>query len=124
MLICMDSSTSSPGKASPSPLEPAQIRTVLEPVPVSDNDKGRPAPKPLSTEGSFIPGESEEDGIIRKEYVLVGDVRALEFNRAVDGKLLPVPPFMQIPHHTTHRTQHSPPKDTSRASHCCVSPCG
>ncbi|KAF8558554.1 kinase-like protein [Imleria badia] len=76
------SSTSSRDKASPNPLEHAQIRTDVEPDPISD--KARPAPKPLSTEGSFIPGESEEDGIIRKEYVLVGDVRALEFNRAVD----------------------------------------
>ncbi|KAG6840395.1 hypothetical protein C0991_006990 [Blastosporella zonata] len=40
--------------------------------------------KPLSTEGSFIPGETEEDGILRREYVLVGDTRAVEFNRAVD----------------------------------------
>lgn len=47
--------------------------------------KGRIAPKPLSTEGSIIPGESEEDGLIRKEYVLVGDIRALEFTQAVDG---------------------------------------
>lgn len=45
----------------------------------------------MSAEGSIIPGETEEDGIIRKEYVLVGDVRTFEFNRAVDGKLLPVP---------------------------------
>lgn len=40
--------------------------------------------KPLSTEGSFIPGETEEDGMLRREYVLVGDTRALEFNKAVD----------------------------------------
>ncbi|KAH0831348.1 kinase-like protein [Lanmaoa asiatica] len=73
------------GPSSRSPLEPVQIRTDVEPDPVPENDNGRPAPKPLSTEGSIIPGESEEDGIIRKEYVLVGDVRALEFNRAVDG---------------------------------------
>ncbi|KAJ7291463.1 other/ULK/ULK protein kinase [Mycena rebaudengoi] len=43
-----------------------------------------PLPRPLSTEGSFIPGETEEDGILRREYVLVGDTRAVEFNRAVD----------------------------------------
>jgi serine/threonine-protein kinase ULK2 len=42
---------------------------------------------PLSTEGSIIPGETEEDGLLRREYVLVGDTRAVEFNRAVDGKL-------------------------------------
>ncbi|RDB17199.1 Serine/threonine-protein kinase ATG1 [Hypsizygus marmoreus] len=40
--------------------------------------------KPLSTENSFIPGETEEDGMLRREYVLVGDTRAVEFNRAVD----------------------------------------
>lgn len=40
--------------------------------------------KPLSTEGSFIPGETEEDGQLRREYVLVDDTRAVEFNRAVD----------------------------------------
>ena len=70
----------------------------MEPDPGASNDKGRRALKPFSSEGSVIPGESEEDGIIRKEYVLVGDVRALEFNRAVDGKSSPSRLFMQIPH--------------------------
>jgi serine/threonine-protein kinase ULK/ATG1 len=28
-------------------------------------------------EGSYIPGETEEDGILRREYVLVGDGRAV-----------------------------------------------
>lgn len=37
-------------------------------------------------ESSVIPGETEEDGLLRREYVLVGDTRALEFNRAVDGE--------------------------------------
>jgi serine/threonine protein kinase len=46
--------------------------------------------KPLSTEGSIIPGETEEDGILRREYVLVGDTRAVEFTRAVDGKCIPI----------------------------------
>lgn len=46
----------------------------------------RQAPRPLSTEGSIIPGETEEDGMLRREYVLVGDTQAVEFNRAVDGK--------------------------------------
>ncbi|KAF9262766.1 Pkinase-domain-containing protein [Marasmius fiardii PR-910] len=40
--------------------------------------------RPGSAEGSVIPGETEEDGILRREYVLVGDTRAVEFNRAVD----------------------------------------
>lgn len=44
-----------------------------------------PSTGPLSTEGSIIPGETEEDGQLRREYVLVGDTRAVEFNRAVDG---------------------------------------
>ncbi|KAI0356963.1 Pkinase-domain-containing protein [Trametes cingulata] len=44
-------------------------------------------PKPLSAntpETSSIPGETEEDGMLRREYVLVGDRRAVEINRAVD----------------------------------------
>jgi len=49
--------------------------------------QGQRSNKPLSTEGSFIPGETEEDGILRREYVLVGDTRAVEFTRAVDGEL-------------------------------------
>lgn len=48
-------------------------------------ERPRP-PKALSTEGSIIPGETEEDGILRREYVLVGDTQAVEFNRAIDGR--------------------------------------
>ncbi|KAH9997071.1 kinase-like protein [Russula vinacea] len=44
----------------------------------------RPVLRPLSTEGSVIPGETEEDGLLRREYVLVGDTQAVEFNQAVD----------------------------------------
>ncbi|KAI8989164.1 kinase-like protein [Trametes punicea] len=43
--------------------------------------------QPLSAntpETSVIPGETEEDGMLRREYVLVGDRRAVEINRAVD----------------------------------------
>jgi serine/threonine-protein kinase ULK2 len=43
-------------------------------------------PDPSPTEDSVIPGETEEDGKLRREYVLVEDTRAVEFNRAVDGK--------------------------------------
>ena len=53
----------------------------LSPFPVS-----RPVLRPLSTEGSVIPGETEEDGLLRREYVLVGDTQAVEFNQAVDGQ--------------------------------------
>jgi serine/threonine-protein kinase ULK/ATG1 len=44
-------------------------------------------------EGSIIPGETEEDEILNeilREYVLVGDGRAVEFNRAV-GEFSAVP---------------------------------
>ncbi len=44
--------------------------------------------RPLSTEASIIPGESEEDGDLRREYVMVGDTRAIEFNKTVDGKFV------------------------------------
>jgi serine/threonine-protein kinase ULK/ATG1 len=58
----------------------APATSHLSPFPVS-----RPVLRPLSTEGSVIPGETEEDGLLRREYVLVGDTQAVEFNRAVDG---------------------------------------
>lgn len=41
--------------------------------------------KPPSNQGSAIPGETDEDGILRREYVLVDDRQAVEINRAVDG---------------------------------------
>ena len=47
---------------------------------------GRQNDRVLSTEESYIPGETEEDGNLRREYVLVDNTRAVEFNRAVDGK--------------------------------------
>ncbi|KAG6875795.1 hypothetical protein C0992_002293 [Termitomyces sp. T32_za158] len=45
---------------------------------------GRKHLRQLSTEGSYIPGETEEDGMLRREYVLVGDTRAVEVSRTVD----------------------------------------
>ncbi|EKM57100.1 uncharacterized protein PHACADRAFT_172785 [Phanerochaete carnosa HHB-10118-sp] len=39
---------------------------------------------PLATEGSDIPGETEEDGLLRREYVLVDDRNAVEVHRAYD----------------------------------------
>jgi serine/threonine-protein kinase ULK2 len=47
---------------------------------------GRQNDRVLSTEVSYIPGETEEDGNLRREYVLVDNTRAVEFNRAVDGE--------------------------------------
>ena len=56
--------------------------------------------KPLSTEGSFIPGETEEDGQLRREYVLVDDIRAVEFNRAVDGAHTPFSIVAYLTHYS------------------------
>lgn len=62
-----------------------------------------PSSRPLSIESSVIPGETEEDGILRREYVLVGDTRAVEFNRAVDGNytIFPNPPYIPNPFNRT-----------------------
>ena len=42
----------------------------------------------VSTDTSVIPGETEEDGLLRREYVMVGDNRAIEFDRTVEGRLI------------------------------------
>lgn len=62
-------------------MEPVQVEPARK-LTLEIRTKG----KPLSTEASIIPGESEEDGKLRKEYVFVGDNQAIEFDRAVDGK--------------------------------------
>lgn len=69
----------SPVATKPAPVEIARRFSM----PAYANDNRRPT-RPLSTEGSIIPGETEEDGMLRREYVLVGDTRAVEFNRAID----------------------------------------
>ncbi|KAJ7594187.1 other/ULK/ULK protein kinase [Mycena floridula] len=67
------------------PRRMSQTPDKSEPATERKSSKSRPKPaRPLSTEGSIIPGESEEDGILRREYVLVGDTQAVEFNRAID----------------------------------------
>ncbi|OAX32115.1 Pkinase-domain-containing protein [Rhizopogon vinicolor AM-OR11-026] len=73
------SPTVSPGRAQTTTNHTRIPTTSNPPVP----EKGRAGAKRLVVEGSIIPGESEEDGLIRKEYVLV-DPRAVEFTRAVD----------------------------------------
>ena len=75
--------------------------------------------KPLSPEGSIIPGETEEDGLLRREYVLVGDTRAVELNRAVDGQSLSLHRWPDVHQHTemnaARRTPLSdPPLSTRR----------
>ncbi|KAK7683630.1 hypothetical protein QCA50_013468 [Cerrena zonata] len=44
------------------------------------------SPRTTSTPSDYsvIPGETDEDGLLRREYVLVDDGRAVEVNRAVD----------------------------------------
>ncbi|KAJ7700359.1 Pkinase-domain-containing protein [Mycena rosella] len=74
------SSASSASSRDKIPTPPEKVRRPSIP----SNQSPLRVPRPLSTEGSFIPGETEEDGILRREYVLVGDTRAVEFNRAVD----------------------------------------
>lgn len=71
------------------PVYPTPTREHAPPPPISRLQSAH-APviaekkPPIPIEASVIPGETEEDGILRREYVLVGDSRALEFNRAID----------------------------------------
>lgn len=69
----------------PRDVTPALARN---PSTASDREREPKKPRALEAESSVIPGETEEDGLLRREYVLVGDVRAVEFNRAVDGSFL------------------------------------
>jgi len=72
--------------APPEPVDLKEIPPIPSPPPTATNGFGEPnGVKALSTEESIIPGETEEDGLLRREYVLVGDTRAVEFNRTVDG---------------------------------------
>jgi hypothetical protein len=66
----------------------SQLNSHRSPAPENREHRSpaRPQNRRLSTEGSLIPGETEEDGKLRQEYVLVGDGRAVEFNKAIDGK--------------------------------------
>jgi serine/threonine-protein kinase ULK/ATG1 len=56
------------------------------PLAQSPPQSPRRRPRTLGAERSFIPGETEEDGLLRKEYVLVEDTRAVDVHRTVDGK--------------------------------------
>ncbi|PCH36885.1 other/ULK/ULK protein kinase [Wolfiporia cocos MD-104 SS10] len=69
---------------------PAQPSNGIPSGPRSASSSPRSGPsRPLRSsppEASVIPGESDEDGLLRREYVLVGDRTAVEMNRAVDGE--------------------------------------
>lgn len=74
------------------PNDPPPLNLARKSSPTSNPNPGhghdpnpKKPPRALEAEASLIPGETEEDGLLRREYVLVGDVRAVEFNRAVDG---------------------------------------
>ncbi|KAL0573419.1 Serine/threonine-protein kinase [Marasmius crinis-equi] len=68
-----------PLPAEQAPSSPPRIsRNVSGMTPQQSPSRRGPA------EEASIPGETEEDGLLRREYVLVGDTRAVEFNRAVD----------------------------------------
>ncbi|KAJ7700360.1 kinase-like domain-containing protein [Mycena rosella] len=82
------------------PTPPEKVRRPSIP----SNPSSLRIPRPLSIEGSFIPGETEEDGILRREYVLVGDTRAVEFTRAVDE-------LTSAPRRPLHDRKIPPPND-------------
>ncbi|KAG7095997.1 hypothetical protein E1B28_006679 [Marasmius oreades] len=63
---------------------PSTPLAIARHISTTTNTPQRKPSRSGSAEGSVIPGESEEDGLLRREYVLVGDTRAVEFNRAVD----------------------------------------
>jgi hypothetical protein len=57
--------------------------------PLAQSPPQSPRRRPrVHADGSAIPGETEEDGLLRKEYVLVEDTRAVDIHRTVDGKFL------------------------------------
>ncbi|CAK5278630.1 unnamed protein product [Mycena citricolor] len=83
-------SASSPGAG---PSAPPQARRPSFPT----NNSPKRIPRPLGAESSIIPGETEEDGKLRREYVMVGDTRAVEFNRVVDElKIVPRKPLQDV----------------------------
>ncbi|KAJ7201129.1 other/ULK/ULK protein kinase [Mycena pura] len=75
---------SSPSSASSRDKVPAPPPEKERRLSFPTNQSPRRMARVLSTEGSIIPGETEEDGMLRREYVLVDDTRAVEFNRVVD----------------------------------------
>ncbi|KAG6915940.1 hypothetical protein DXG01_009206 [Tephrocybe rancida] len=63
--------------------------------------------KPLSTEGSFIPGETEEDGKLRREYVLV-EINAEPRRPLYDRKIPPTPTTDEYAPHEYPIATHAP----------------
>ncbi|KAI0342521.1 Pkinase-domain-containing protein [Trametopsis cervina] len=51
---------------------------------VSESPTVSPRPLPKTSAQEDIPGETEEDGLLRREYVLVDEGQAVEFHKAVD----------------------------------------
>ena len=67
LIICVSAESSSPHALTTSPA------AITKPL-------------PKATTSEEIPGETEEDGILRREYVLVDEGPAVEFHKKVDGK--------------------------------------
>lgn len=88
-----DVAETSPPEARPSASPRNPPTDLSRRASTSSRPSPRRAPKPLSTEGSIIPGETEEDGRLRREYVLVSEPDAVEFNRAVDELSAPRRPL-------------------------------
>lgn len=108
--------SSSPGRTQAAATNIDRTRTASNPP-----DPEKAGPKLLAIEGSVIPGESEEDGLIRKEYVLI-DPRTVEFTRTVDelnsarrplrDRRVPLSPLAgeaQPPDHTASSPSGTPP---------------
>jgi len=55
-----------------------RARVISEKMSFLNIDDQRKAGRPLSAEKSFVPGGTEEDGHLKKEYVLVDDTQAVE----------------------------------------------
>jgi serine/threonine-protein kinase ULK/ATG1 len=80
LTVCMRSPHTSP--------QPRTVGLPGSPLARSPVQSPRKYPRTLPQEGSLIPGETEEDGLLRKEYVLVEDTRAVDIHRTVDGNPL------------------------------------
>ncbi|KAJ7050177.1 kinase-like protein [Mycena amicta] len=104
------------------PMAATPSSPISPPPPIVENSRrpsfptGQPskAVRVLSTDASIIPGETEEDGMLRREYVLVDDTRAVEFNRAVDElNTAPRRPLLERRIPTTPATEDYPDPPTS-----------
>ncbi|KAJ4490043.1 other/ULK/ULK protein kinase [Lentinula aciculospora] len=86
-----------------------------------------PTSRPLSTESSVIPGETDEDGLLRREYVLVGDTQLDTVPRRPlhDRRVPPSPPiedYLSPVNNPTQDVTFPPPPSTISAPPLSSSP--